>query len=94
MAKGGRVKPADPKPPSKRNEPIDYGRQPRDKPAPVVDPLTPRPRLFVALVIVFAAWMAFLVFLYFKTIHPHRSTAPKSEVALVAARRSAAQSIS
>jgi hypothetical protein len=94
MAKGGRGKPADPKPPSKRDERIDYVSQPGGKPAPVVAPLTPRPKLFVFLVIVFAAWMAFLVFLYFKTVYPHRSTAPKSDLALLRPRGFAAQSIS
>jgi hypothetical protein len=94
MAKGARGKPVDPKSPSKRNEPIDYGSQPRDKPSPVLDPLTPRPKLFVVLAIVFAAWMAFLVFLYFKTVYPHRSTAPKSDLALVVLCRGSAQSIS
>jgi hypothetical protein len=38
--------------------------------------------------------MAFLVFLYFKTIYPHRSTAPKTDLALVVLCRGSAQSIS
>jgi hypothetical protein len=94
MAKGGSGKPADPRRPSKRNEPSDYHSEPRDEPLPVVDPLTPRPKLFVVLVIVFAVWMAFLVFLYFKTVYAHRSTAPKGDVALLLARGGTAQSIS
>ena len=84
MPKGGRGKSAISQAQSKRNEPIDYSTQPRDKPSVVVDPLTPRPKVFAVLLIVFAVWMAFLVFLYFKTVYPHRSTAPKSEFASLA----------
>jgi len=90
MAKGGRGKSTDPKPQSTRNQPIDYGTQPRGKPAVVVEPLTPRKKLFVFLAAVFAVWMAFLVYLYFKTVYPHRSTAPNSSTALFVGSRSAA----
>ena len=41
-----------------------------------VRPLTPRPLLFKILSVVFAAWIAFLVYLYVKTVHPRRSVAP------------------
>ena len=42
--------------------------------APVVQPLKPRPRLLAVMSVVFAAWVVFLVALYFKTSHPGRST--------------------
>lgn len=35
-------------------------------------PLKPRPRLVIALAVVFALWIAFLLVLYFVTIFPHR----------------------
>jgi len=49
-----------------------------------------RKKLFVFLAAVFAVWMAFLVYLYFKTVYPHRSTAPNSSTALFVGSRSAA----
>ena len=53
-------------------------------PAPVpVRPLKPRPVLLAVMSVVFALWMAFLVVLYFKTIHPRRSTAPSSGLSLL-----------
>jgi hypothetical protein len=95
MAKGGRGKPTDSRSQPTRKEPVEYGTQPRGKPALVVDPLTPRPGLLVVLTLVFAVWMAFLVFLYFKTVYHHRSVAPKAGVAvLVGPPRVAIQSIS
>ena len=95
MAKGGRGKPADRKTSAPGNAPIDYGAQSRGKLAPVVDPLTPRPKLLALLAVLFAVWMAFLVYLYFKTVYPHRSAAPRGDVTAMAAPvRAAAQSIS
>jgi hypothetical protein len=40
-------------------------------------PLKPRPVLLSVLALVFAAWVAFLVSLYFKTEYPRRSTASR-----------------
>ena len=40
------------------------------------EPLKPRPGLFKVFGVVFALWVAFLVVLYVKTVHPRRSTAP------------------
>jgi hypothetical protein len=44
--------------------------------APVVQPLKPRPRLLAVMSVLFAAWVVFLVTLYFRTTHPRRSTIP------------------
>ena len=52
---------------------------------PPVRPLAPRPLLFKILSLVFAAWIAFLVYLYVKTVHPRRSVAPEP-VSVVAPR--------
>ena len=61
----------------------DPAGQPTDvsTPAQVAppDPLKPRPALFKALCFVFALWVVFLVALYFKTVHPRRSTAPRPD---------------
>ena len=45
----------------------------------LVRSLTPRPKLLAVLSTLFALWVAFLVGLYFKTIHPSRSTAPRPD---------------
>lgn len=37
-----------------------------------VAPLTPRPRLFVALLVVFGAWLGVLVWMYVTTVYPQR----------------------
>lgn len=71
MASGGRAKPA-PAPEAKR---VAY-RAADDPVALTTRPLKPRPRLLAILSIMFAAWMAFLVVLYFTTISPRRSVAP------------------
>jgi hypothetical protein len=42
-------------------------------------PLKPRPVLLSVLALVFAAWVTFLVSLYFKTEYPRRSTAPRPD---------------
>ena len=58
------------------------GKRPAEAPAAdaperiAVPPLKPRPLLFKILSLVFAAWIAFLVYLYVKTVHPRRSVAP------------------
>ena len=44
--------------------------------AELARPLTPRPLLLTALSIVFVAWLAFLVSLYFTTVYPRRSASP------------------
>lgn len=92
MAKGGRGKPTDSRSQPTRKEPVEYGAQPRGKPGLVVDPLTPRPGLLALLAVLFAVWMAFLVYLYFKTVHPHRSVAPTADVAAMAEPSAANQS--
>ena len=59
----------------------------RPVPAPGADPadsrvhlpLKPRPGLLAALSVVFALWVSFLVVLYFKTVYPRRSTAPRPD---------------
>ena len=38
-------------------------------------PLTPRPTLFVGLLLVFAIWFGGLLALYFKTVYPQRHPA-------------------
>ena len=84
MAKGGRGKSTDSRSQPTRQDPVEYGAQPRGKPGLVVDPLTPRPGLLAVLAVLFAVWMAFLVYLYFTTLHPHRSAAPRADVAAMA----------
>ena len=45
-----------------------------DKAAVVpAQPLKPRPRLFVALCLAFALWIAVLITLYVTTVYPHRA---------------------
>jgi len=41
--------------------------------------LKPRPVLFKAVSAIFALWVAFLVVLYFKTVYPRRSSAPRPD---------------
>jgi hypothetical protein len=52
---------------------------PAESAAPPVRPLKPRPKLLAVTSIVFALWVAFLVGLYFKTVYPRRSTAPRPD---------------
>lgn len=40
---------------------------------PPAKPLKPRPKLFVALCMMFALWIAVLITLYFTTVYPHRA---------------------
>ena len=40
--------------------------------APGVPPLKPRPKLFVALLVVFAAWLGVLLWMYATTVYPQR----------------------
>jgi hypothetical protein len=40
--------------------------------APPATPLAPRPRLFIALLVLFAIWLGILLTLYFKTVYPLR----------------------
>ena len=47
---------------------------PQDWPAP----LTPRKGLFVALLVVFTAWVGFLLWMYFTTLPAHRTPAPST----------------
>lgn len=52
--------------------------------AVAVQPLKPRPKLLAILAVVFAAWVGFLVTLYFKTGKPRNAapdSAPATEVA-------------
>ena len=50
---------------------------------PPVRPLKPRPLLFKILSLVFAAWIAFLVYLYVTTVQPRRSVAPEPVTAVL-----------
>ena len=68
MAAGRHTSPGKPAPPKGNGVPDATPASPQ--------PLTPRPVLFKLLLAVFAAWMGFLVYLYFTTIHPRRSVAP------------------
>ena len=48
---------------------------PPDKKAPpevACQPLRPRPKLFAALLVVFAIWLVVLLTLYFRTVYPLR----------------------
>lgn len=40
--------------------------------APACAPLSPRPRLFVAMMLGFVVWVGVLLGLYFKTVYPMR----------------------
>ena len=40
--------------------------------APPATPLRPRPKLFIALLVLFAIWLGILLTLYFKTVYPLR----------------------
>lgn len=51
-------------------------RQSEGTSLPAARPLKPRPRLFVALSVLFGLWVAFLLTLYFTTIPARRSTVP------------------
>ena len=44
-----------------------------DRPLPSPTPLKPRPRLFAALMLLMALWIAFLLILYFTTVYPKRN---------------------
>jgi hypothetical protein len=65
---------------SARGKPIipDYrqgGEDPQVDPIPPIDfkpPLKPHKKLFIALFIVFAAWVILLLVLYFRTVYPAR----------------------
>jgi hypothetical protein len=45
-------------------------------------PLKPRPMLLVVLAAVFAAWVGFLVYLYFTTVPPRRAAPHVAEAAM------------
>jgi hypothetical protein len=47
-------------------------------------PLTPRPRLFVTLLVVFAVWVGVLVTMYFKTVRSHHSPPPPATTGALA----------
>ena len=75
MASGGRAKPT----------PVTEAKRAADRAgdaAPPPRPLSPRPRLFATLSLLFAAWMVFLVILYFTTISPRRSVAPGDNISV------------
>ena len=74
MARGrGKSKPL-PTPKNQREQ------EPAAPALPPAQPLKPRPVLLLVTSVVFALWMAFLIVLYFTTIHPHRSVAPTTAV--------------
>ena len=84
MPRGGRAKSSESKTSSGKKQPIEYGSQKGAAPAPIVQPLTPRPKLLALLAIVFALWMALLVVLYFTTIRSRRAGPPDTSVSGVA----------
>jgi hypothetical protein len=53
-------------------------QQPKPAPPPppppdiTCAPLTPRPKLFAAIMVTFAIWLGVLLTLYFKTVYPER----------------------
>ena len=52
---------------------IDRGvPTPKARPQAPASPLRPRPRLFAALCVIFALWIAALLILYFITVYPRR----------------------
>jgi hypothetical protein len=62
---------AQPNPP-KRKTPPSAGA-PEQAAAPIFrPPLKPRPKLFVALLVVLGAWVGVLVTIYFVTVYPNR----------------------
>ena len=75
MAAGGRAKPA----PATKAKP-DHSATDRASPTLEYHPLAPRRRILAVLSMLFAAWMAFLIVLYFTTIAPRRSVAPEGGV--------------
>ena len=48
------------------------GSAPASLPQPPCQPLKPRPKLFAALMLIFAVWLGALLTLYFKTVYPER----------------------
>lgn len=72
MAAGGRTKPTA----ALKARPDDRARGASQPAALEYRPLAPRRRLLVVLSILFAAWMVFLIVLYFTTIAPRRPMAP------------------
>jgi hypothetical protein len=48
---------------------------PEPRPVFTPTPLTPRPKLFAALLLIFAAWVAFMVWMYVATVYPARHKA-------------------
>ena len=64
---------------------VDYARPGAGAERDTVEykpPLKPHPRLFAALCIVFAAWVAVLLTLYFKTVYPLRHSATATQQAV------------
>ncbi|HEY7089433.1 MAG TPA: hypothetical protein VH518_15150 [Tepidisphaeraceae bacterium] len=49
------------------------------KPDPTRPPLTPRPKLFILLVLIFAAWIAALLTMYFTSVYPERHHPPVTQ---------------
>ena len=94
MATGGRAKSAPASKAKAGAERAEVSAAGADSSAPAVQPLTPRRGLLAVMSVVFAAWMAFLVFLYFTTVYPRRSVAPDSSLSAVPATAADAQSSS
>ena len=60
-----------PKAPAAAAKARTYQQPPPPEPAACA-PLKPRPKLFLAMLLVFAVWLGILVTLYFKTVYPLR----------------------
>jgi hypothetical protein len=79
--------------------PRESNRRP-EPPGPWRDPIPmkPRPRLFVALLIVFAVWVGVLVMMYFTTVRAHhqrrRPPAPQPRATAAVLETPAAKSLS
>ena len=62
---------------SRRQSPAASSGSPASaKPAAPVPPLKPRRGLFVALLVIFVAWVVVLLGMYFKTVYPARHQSP------------------
>jgi hypothetical protein len=51
------------------------------KPVFIPRPFQPRPKLFAAMLLLFAAWVGFMIWMYVKTVYPerqHKASPPSS----------------
>ena len=92
MANGGRASSGRPAKAKSREVGAELAATGANSSVPPAKPLAPRRGLLAVMSVVFAAWMSFLVFLYFTTIYPRRSVAPDGSLSAVPARAVVAQS--